>query len=318
MQISHAIRPIGHTDQLTVVGHLDELRMRLIVSLVSLAVAFGICFSQNQRLLQLIDAPLAHQTQQQVRAGHGPLGATYGVAQASRDVAIQLRAVVATLPAQRHQPALAMIDASLARDIARLSAPPAGDKPVTLGIAEPFTTTITVSLIFALILSLPVWMAQAYAFLLPALAPERRRQMRPLALAVPGLFAAGLAFGYFVVLPAAVHFLQNFNSSEFNVLVQANQYYDFASTGLLAMGIVFQIPVVILAITRAGLITPSTLRRNRRYALALCAVLACAMPGDAITMLLETAPLYLLFELGVLLAALSERRVARPGAAQTG
>ncbi|MBV9802736.1 MAG: twin-arginine translocase subunit TatC, partial [Solirubrobacterales bacterium] len=141
MQISHAIRPIGHTDQLTVVGHLDELRMRLIVSLVALAVAFGICFSQNQRLLQLIDAPLAHQTQQQVRAGHGPLGATYGVAQASRDVAIQLRAVVATLPAQRHQPALAMIDASLARDIARLSAPPAGDKPVTLGIAEPFTTT---------------------------------------------------------------------------------------------------------------------------------------------------------------------------------
>lgn len=309
MQMSTAIRLIGHEERLTVVGHLDELRTRLIVSLVAFAVAFGICFSQNQRLLHLIDAPLAHQTQQQVRAGHGPLGATYDVAQASRDVAIQLRAVVATLSAQhRHQSALTRIDTSLARDIDRLSAPPAGDKPVTLGIGEPFTTTVTVSLIFALILSLPVWMAQAYAFLMPALAPEQRRRMRPLALAVPGLFTAGVAFGYFVVLPAAVHFLQNFNSSEFNVLVQANQYYDFASTGLLAMGLVFQIPVAILVVTRAGLITPSTLRRNRRYALALCAVLACAMPGDAVTMLLETAPLYLLFEFGVLLAALDSLR----------
>jgi len=230
---------------------------------------------------------------------------------ASRDLAVQLRALIATLPPAGRQPALARIDASLAHDIARLSAPPAGDKPVTLGIGEPFTTTVTVSLIFALILSLPVWMAQAYGFLMPALAPEQRRRMRPLALAVPGLFAAGVAFGYFVVLPAAVHFLQNFNSSEFNVLVQANQYYDFASTGLLAMGLVFQVPVAILVVTRAGLITPSTLRRNRRYALALCAVVACAMPGDAITMILETAPLYLLFELGVLLAALTERRVTR-------
>jgi sec-independent protein translocase protein TatC len=311
MQMSTAIRPIGHEDRLTVVGHLDELRMRLIVSLVALAVAFGICFSQNQRLLHLIDAPLAHQTQQQVRAGHGPLGATYTVAQASRDVAIELRAVVATLSAQHHLVTLTRIDANLGRDIARLSAPPTGDKPVTLGIGEPFTTTVTVSLICALILSLPVWAAQAYAFLMPALPREQRRRVRPLALAVPGLFAAGVAFGYFVVLPAAVHFLENFNSSEFNVLVQANQYYDFASTGLLAMGLVFQVPVVILAITRAGLITPSRLRRNRRYALAVCAVVACAMPGDAITMLLETAPLYLLFELGVLLAALGERRAAR-------
>jgi sec-independent protein translocase protein TatC len=315
MQVSSAIGSIGHEDRLTVVGHLDELRMRLIVSLLGLGVAFGICFSQNQRLLHLIDAPLAHQTQQQVRAGHGPLGATYRVAQASRDVAIQLRAVVATLTTQGDRAALTAIDASLGRDIARLSAPPAGDKPVTLGIGEPFTTTVTVSLIFALILSLPIWMAQAYAFLMPALAPEQRRRMRPLAFAVPGLFVAGVTFGYFVVLPAAVHFLQNFNSSEFNVLVQANQYYDFASTGLLTMGLVFQIPIAILAVTRAGLIAPSRLRRNRRYALALCAVVACAMPGDAITMVLETAPLYLLFEIGVLLAALIERRAAQRAAA---
>jgi sec-independent protein translocase protein TatC len=126
--------------------------------------------------------------------------------------------------------------------------------------------------------------------------------------AVPFLFVAGVLFGYFVVLPAAVHFFQNFNSSEFNVLVQANQYYNFAATTLLAMGFLFQVPVGIVAVTRAGLITPRRLRQNRRYAIAACGLVAAVLPGDAITLLLETVPLYLLFELGVLVASLLERR----------
>jgi sec-independent protein translocase protein TatC len=197
--------------------------------------------------------------------------------------------------------------ASLQRDIARLSTPQ-GDRPVTLGIGEPFTTTVTVSLIFALILTLPILLAQGYAFLLPAFDPRQRRRMRPLLLASPALFVTGVAFGYVVVLPAAVRFFQNFNSAQFNVLVQASQYYKFAATTLLAMGVLFQVPVAVLAVTRAGLITPRQLRRNRRYAVAACALIAAALPGDAITMLLETVPLYLLFELSVLLAATTERR----------
>jgi sec-independent protein translocase protein TatC len=179
---------------------------------------------------------------------------------------------------------------------------------VTLGIGEPFTTTVTVSLIFALILSLPVLLLQAYGFLMPAFDPRQRRQMRPLIFAIPVLFMTGVAFGYFVVLPAAVHFFQNFNSAQFNVLVQASQYYKFAATTILAMGLLFQVPVGILAITRAGVITPRQLRHNRRYAIAACALIAAVLPGDAITMLLETVPLYLLFEVSVLLATFAERR----------
>ena len=167
---------------------------------------------------------------------------------------------------------------------------------------------MTVSLIFALILSLPVLLLQGYGFLMPAFSPSERRHMRPLLLAIPGLFATGVAFGYFVVLPAAVHFFQNFNSSQFNVLVQASQYYKFAATTVLAMGLLFQVPVGILAITRAGVITPRQLRRNRRYAIAACAAIAALLPGDAITMLLETVPLYLLFEFSLLLASVAERR----------
>jgi sec-independent protein translocase protein TatC len=184
---------------------------------------------------------------------------------------------------------------------------------VTLGIGEPFTTTVTVSLIFALILSLPIVLWQLYGFLMPAFDPQQRRRMRPLMLAIPFLFVTGVAFGYFVVLPAALHFFQNFNSTEFNVLVQAAPYYKFAASTILAMGLLFQVPVGILAITRAGVVSPRQLRRHRRYAVAACALVAAILPGDAITMLLETVPLYLLFELSLLLATISERRARLRG-----
>jgi sec-independent protein translocase protein TatC len=114
-------------------------------------------------------------------------------------------------------------------------------------------------------------------------------------------------FGYFVVLPAAVRFLVNFNSSEFNILVQASQFYKFAATVLLAMGLVFQVPVAILAATRAGIVTPRQLRHNRRYAILACAAVAAFLPGDFITLLLETLPLYLLYELSILVASLVDR-----------
>ncbi len=310
-----ALAPVGHDEQLSVVGHLDELRTRIIVSLLVVGVAFGLCFWQNHRLLNLINTPLAHQTQKQVRAGHGPLGGTYEVQLSARDVAVQLRTVAGALNTPTQPPAvrsaLASAQTSLGRDVKRLSAPPQGDKPITLGIGEPFTTTVTVTLIFALILSLPLLLAQAYAFLMPAFGPEQRRRMRPLTFAIPVLFAMGVAFGYFLVLPAAVRFFQNFNSAQFNVLVQASQYYKFAATTLLAMGLLFQIPIVILAVTRGGLITPRQLRKHRRYAVGACAAVAALLPGDAITMLLETVPLYLLFEFSVLLATVFDRRSRR-------
>ena len=320
MQIPGAIataglRPVSHDAQLSVVDHLDELRSRLIVSLLAIAVAFGLCFWQNHALLRLVNEPLSANTQQQVADGQGPLGATYSVQLGARDVATQLRAVVAILAAEPHSAAtaasLADVQTSLHKDITRLSAAPQGNKPVTLGIGEPFTATLTVTLIFALILALPVILLQIYGFFMPALEPREQRRLIPVMAAVPFLFAIGVAFGYLVVLPAALHFFQNFNSSQFNVLVQAGTYYKFAATILLAMGLLFQIPVAIIAVTRAGLVTPSQLRRNRRWAVLACCAVAAILPGDAITMLLETLPLYLLFELSVLLATFSERREAR-------
>jgi sec-independent protein translocase protein TatC len=156
-----------------------------------------------------------------------------------------------------------------------------------------------------------VLLLQAYGFFIPALSPQHRRTMLPITLAIPGLFIAGVAFGYFVVLPAALHFFQNFNSGEFNVLVQASQYYKFAATTMLAMGLLFQVPVAIMAVTRAGIATPRQLRHNRRYAALACGAIAAVLPGDAVTMLLETLPLYFLFEASILLAAFADRREQR-------
>lgn len=306
---------LRHDEHLPLVGHLDELRARLIISLAALALAFGVCMWQNSALLNLVNHPLSAQTQKQVKSGRGPLGATFTVQESSRSVAEQLRLVADALsrPGSGASPqaraALSGTLPVLGRDIRRLARSPEGDKPVTLGIGEPFTTTVTVALIFALILASPIILYQLYAFLLPAFSPEQRRVTKPLMLAIPFLFAVGVSFGYFIVLPAAVRFFQNFNSDQFNVLVQASQYYKFAAVTLLAMGLIFQIPVAVLAATTSRIVTPLQLRRNRRYAVLACGAVAALLPGDAVTMLLETVPLYLLFELSVLLATVVERRL---------
>ncbi|HEX3692342.1 MAG TPA: twin-arginine translocase subunit TatC [Solirubrobacteraceae bacterium] len=303
-----AIRTVGHEQRLSIVDHLDELRTRLIVSACALAVVFGVCVWQNHALLKFVNRPLTQQTRQQVERFEGPLGQTWLAQKSAREVAEQSEAVAATLASsQSGLPAatrarLAASAARLRRQAAAIPTAPPGIAPTTLGPGEPLTATLTVSLYFAVVFSLPLILFELYGFVLPAFTPSERRLVLPLLLAVPFLFAAGVAFGYLVVLPAAVRFLQNFNSSQFNVLVQASQYYKFAATILLAMGVCFQAPVAILGAVHAGLITPRTLRRNRRYAIIVCAAVAALLPGDLFTMLLETVPLYLLYEASILIA----------------
>ena len=133
---------------------------------------------------------------------------------------------------------------------------------------------------------------------------------------VPFLFIAGVVFAYYLVLPNAINFLQNFNDDNFDILLQARDYYKFSIMVLIAMGIAFQIPIGILAVTRVGIVTPRQLRKNRRYAILVIAVLAMLLPGqDPVTMLILMAPLIVLFEGSILLASLvrsSRRAGSRP------
>jgi sec-independent protein translocase protein TatC len=320
-----AIRTIGHEDQLSVVDHLEELRTRLIVSGVALALAFGVCLWQNHALLEFINAPLAKQTRHQVARFEGPLGETWRAQKTVRRVAGDTESLARTLSAPKSglpaatRAQLAAAAARLRSDVGAIPASPPSDAPVTLGPGEPLTTTLTVALYFAAVFALPLILFELYGFVLPAFSPSERRMVVPLLASIPFLFAAGVAFGYLVVLPAAVHFLQNFNSSQFNVMVQASQYYKFAATILLAMGVCFQAPVAIVGAVRAGLVTPRQLRHNRRYALLACAAVAAFLPGDVFTLLLETVPLYLLYEASILIAAVVSRHaptgtgVAREG-----
>jgi len=181
---------------------------------------------------------------------------------------------------------------------------PAGHKKlITFGVAEPFTTTLTVATYGALVLSLPVLIYQAYAYVLPAFSRRERGVILPILLLAPVLFLAGVAFGYFVVMPAAVKFLLGFNDTQFNVQVRARDYYSFFSTTMLACGIVFQLPMGILAITRLGIVSVQQLSANRRYAYLIIAIVAAALPGvDPVSMLLEMVPLLVLFELSILIA----------------
>ena len=181
---------------------------------------------------------------------------------------------------------------------------PSGHKKLlTFGVTEPFVTTLTVSTYAALILSMPIWLYQLYAYVVPAFSDRERRVAMPLLLAAPVLFLVGVTFAYFVVMPAAVKFLLNFNDSQFNVQVRARDYYSFFSTTMLAGGLVFELPLAILAATRLGIVRVEQLRANRRYAYLLISIIAAALPGvDPISMLIEMVPLLLLFELSIVLA----------------
>jgi len=206
---------------------------------------------------------------------------------------------------------------NLLLEIAAHPLPDDHERLITFGITEPFTTTLTVSVYGAIVLSLPIFLWQLYAYVLPAFSQAERRVVLPILLLFPFLFLAGIAFAYFVVMPAAVKFLLNFNDSQFNVQVRARDYYSFFSMTEIAGGLVFQLPLAIIAVTRLGIVSVDQLRKNRRYAYLGIAVLAAALPGvDPVSMVIEMVPLLVLYELSILLARVLGRPASGAGIAE--
>jgi sec-independent protein translocase protein TatC len=326
------VRPVGHEDRLSLIEHLDELRTRLIVCICVFVVAFAVCYWQNDWLLQTMNRPLqSTQNLDGKKRSKDPLeesarfqlrtGAAQKVtADALRTTSQAMAALAAgdnLTAAQRgalRQAQRALDQAATAQAVAAAAVPTnRARQPITLGVTEPFVTTFTVAGYAALLLSLPFILWQAYAFVLPAFSPEERRIALPLMLMVPGLFLAGVAFGYFVALPRAINFLQNFNDQSFDILIRAADYYKFSVVLLVVIGLLFQIPVGVLAVTRLGVISARQLAKNRGYVILLLAVVAAvATPTpDPVTMLIAMAPLVILFELSVILARIFERRAER-------
>jgi sec-independent protein translocase protein TatC len=303
--VATAIRPVGYDDRLSVVEHLDELRSRLIFSAGVFVVAFALCLVFNHQLLTIVNKPLEQTTEKRTQQGKGILGEIYVLDQAFKQVVASNERIFKSVapglkPAQQ---ALLRQELDKQAQIAAEIKPPNGAQPVTLGPGEPFSATFTVAFYFALLISMPLILYQLYAFVLPAFSPEERKVALPLMLMIPVLFIAGVLFGYYLVLPAAVRFLQNFNSDQFNILLQAKDYYKFAVLTLVASGIVFQVPVGVLALTRLGVVTPQFLTRNWRYAVVILTVIAVLLPGtDPVSTMIECIPLYLLYGLSIVLS----------------
>ena len=311
------LKPIAHEDRLSLVEHLDELRTRVIICVVTFVVVGGICLWQDDTILRIINEPLAQTANAKpCDETRDPLEQADCWQQAQKRVNEEIAATAGALARSASDDAKLRQEAEqLARAAAAAveTSPRASPKrPVTLGVGEPLTATLVVAGYAALLISLPLLLYQLYAFVLPAFSPTERQVALPLMVMVPFLFMSGVVFAYFVVLPAAVDFLQNFNDDNYDVLLQARDYYKFAVLVLAAMGLLFQLPVVILAVTRMGILTTTQLRKNRRYAILVIAIVAALLPGgDPVTMLLMMFPILFLYEGSILLASLLDRRAAR-------
>lgn len=310
--MAKVLRKVGHEDRLSVVDHLDELRSRLIVCAAALIVAFGICFWQNQVLLNLLNKPLPASVTNE--ANHLS-GLTSDSVKASHDVA-KVAQNFAGLAAQPNltpqERALFGAAATNLNDAAKaLPQSLPRNVPITIGVGEPFTTTLTVSFYAALLITLPILLYELYAFVIPALSAHERRMALPIMVTAPVLFVVGVVFSYLVILPAAIRFLQGYNSSNFNALVQAKPLYSFEVMTMAAVGLAFQLPLALLGLQRAGVINGTTLTRHWRYATVIIAVIAAAMPGaDPVTTGLEALPLVILFLASIVMLKIADRRDA--------
>lgn len=196
--------------------------------------------------------------------------------------------------------------------------PPDHRRVVTFGVTEPFTVSLTVSIYTGFLLALPTILWQAWSFFAPAVDPKSERRVLGLASLATLLGAGGLAFGYLVLLPRAIHWLTNYDQAQFHILIRAQDYYRFVSTVLLGVVCVFELPMVVLGLVHLGVLTSRRLRSNRRLGYFVVAVIALALPGpDPMTTALELLPMWILFEGSIWLAVLTEHRVARLATAHT-
>jgi len=237
-------RRLSHGEEATLVEHLDELRSRLITSLVALVLCAVVAFVFQHRILHWLSGPL---------------------------------------PADRK-------------------------KITTFGVAEPFLITFKVSLWIGFGAALPVILWQLWGFLAPAVAERTQRVVVVFVGFATGLLVAGVAFGYYIVLPKALTFLTHYNDKTFNVLIRASDYYNFVLLVLVGVGIVFELPIFVLALVRLGVLTSYKLRHTRRMGYFIVAIVAVLLPGiDPVTTTLEAIPLFVLYEGSIWLSVLMER-----------
>ena len=184
------------------------------------------------------------------------------------------------------------------------------DKPIiTIGVAEPFTMALKVSFYASLALAFPVLVWQAWSFFAPAVQERNQRVVARFVALATVLFAGGMAFAYFVILPRALDFLTNYDENLYDIQIRASYFLSFVTLMIFATGLVFQLPIFVLGLVRLGVLTSAQLRANRRIGYVSLLGAAILLPTvDPISLALEVLPLFALFELSIWLSVVLERR----------
>ena len=195
----------------------------------------------------------------------------------------------------------------------RAPLPEAHEKLTTFGVTEPFLTSLRISFYAGLALALPVLLWQLWAFLAPAFEEAHQRVVAGFVALATALFAAGMVFAYFVVLPPALRFLTNYDNEVFNVQIRAREYLTFVTVTILAVALVFELPIFVLTLVRIGVLSSDKLRRNRRLGYVIVVAVAVLLPSvDPVSLFFESVPLLILFEGSIWLSAFFEKRWNEP------
>jgi len=229
-------------DKQPFLGHLEELRKRLVICAIAIGVGFIISYIFAKQLFSYLVLPLTK-----------------------------------VLP-----------------DDSRL---------IFTNLPEMFIAYIKVALVAGVILALPIIFYQLWMFLAPALFQKEKKYIIPFVLFSSILFAAGALFGYLVVFPYGFKFFVSFATEDIQALPSVKQYFSFAIRLLLAFGLVFEMPVVVLFLTKIGLITPDSMKKFRKFAI-LCAFILSAIltPPDVATQLMMALPIIILYEISIFLS----------------
>lgn len=252
------MKEIDETKQ-PLLDHLIELRRRLLWSLATLAVAFGVCFYFARQIFAVLVQPL-------LNAGQGKL--------------------------------------------------------VFIDIFEAFFVEVKVALFAALMVCFPVFATQIWKFVAPGLYAKEKKALLPFLLLTPLFFGGGAAFAYFVAMPWALHFLLSFQGEVGGVQQEAlpgvGNYLSFSTRFLFGFGVAFLLPILLMILERAGLVTREQLSRSRRYAIVGAAVVSAVLtPPDVVSQLMLLVPLYALYEFAILAIRLTHWRAARQAARST-
>ena len=193
-----------------------------------------------------------------------------------------------------------------------LAALPKGKEMLATGVASPFFIPVKVTMMCAFVVALPIILYQVWAFVAPGLYAHEKKLIAPLVVSSTALFLCGMAFAYFLVLPTVFRFLASFTPEGVSFAPDISQYLDFVLTLLIAFGLAFEVPVVVVVLVRMGVVSVAKLKEIRPYVIVGAFVIgAIFTPPDVISQLMLAIPMWLLYELGIIVAGMLGRRAAQ-------